>query len=72
MFCLRLLLYHKFRKELSEQKAMTVLKKYLPQIYLRAQNSTKKIYTLLAQLLTFLRKYGVKSIKNETNKYGHY
>lgn len=51
MFRLRLLLYHKFRKELSEQKAMAVLKKYLPQIYLRSQNSTEEIYRFLIQLL---------------------
>lgn len=65
MFRMRLVLYEKFRKELSEQKALAILKKQLPSIYLKANSSLKQLQELMIHLFDFFKRYGLKSVRQK-------
>lgn len=65
MFRMRALLYEKAQKELSEQKAMSVLLTYLPRIFLELRAEQLALMQLFSEIFRFLERNGKKSRRKE-------
>ncbi|WP_342047608.1 IS4 family transposase [Bacillus sp. OTU530] len=65
MFQMRELLLRKRKKELSEYKAMYMIKDYLPLLYEAIQQDVEQLIRILLRLYTLLEKNGQKSQRYE-------
>ncbi len=65
MFQMRQLLLIKNKRELSEYKAIYIIKDYFPLIYQSLQKSTQELTKILFRLFNFLQKNGRKAHRYE-------